>query len=1067
MTQFSKNISIFIVMILSWGMSGQTKEVTGTVTNAKDPLMGVTILIKGTAKGTTTDTQGFYKIEVTDGAVLTFHFLGMKTVEKKVLPTTSVMDVEMVENATLDEVVITALGIKKQKKSLGYAQQSIRAEKLVSSKQTDVSNALSGKIAGVQVVGAPSSGFKTSTIRLRGDVNVLYVVDGVRLKNINDVNPENIVNMSVLKGSAASALYGPEGAHGVVIINTVNSVNPGETQIIYDGAVELGNSDYFMPKLQTEYGGGYSQKFDVFHFDATKDPASWAVFEGDLMPQYYADESWGPKLDGTLVRQWYSWVPSNAKFGQKTPWKYHGGSGGFFKTAVSTKHNLTFNKTGESYNLKVNLLRNDRTLTVPNTKRVTNRFTVNLNMKATPKFSVAANISYNDRSTLNNPREGYGSLGSNFYQWWQQQLDIDNLKDYTQGGNKVSWNIRGPRNPRPKYWNSVYAELYENLKHDDYKSVFGNVDFTYAISNALKAKLSLKKTYNQLAGDSRGGFGLLQRPSYREYTAISDRNLLVGQLFFNKKLGDFSLAAIGGFEYSDYSNKFVSGATVNGLSIPDFFSVASSVDRPSYTSRRINIKNRALYITGSIGFRKDLFLEGSYRRDWNSSASVQRNAVDTKRLSLSWIASELLPKNDVLTYVKFRTSFAQAPNFPGAYATQETYSVLKAFDGHPLLNIKPQKPNPFLRGAKRTEFEVGTEFQMFKGRVSVDATYFKKIDEGLPVSVNIDPTKGVSALYQNEGKQTYQGLELGLSFIPVKNENFSWESNVNIAQLKRRVDKVSNTTTRSDYQFLSSRWGGLILRNQEGHQWGEIYGRKVKEIGGKKVINDFGTGYVTEDIEYLGNYLPSFTGGFINSFKYKNFSLAIDMDFQMGGKYFSITRMFVNSSGLGADTVGNNALGNPKRDDLTGSSGAVLVNGSGVGLSVPFEKAKSNSGGIKISGVNRNGESVSYLVNPRTWWGNQFGNMSEFTYDASYLAVRNIKLGYQLPNQLTHQLGFDQINCYAYVNNAFLLFNAIPNIDPSRLEQPYGDSAVGTVSFMEGGQLPGVRTFGFNIRLKF
>jgi hypothetical protein len=152
---------------------------------------------------------------------------------------------------------------------------------------------------------------------------------------------------------------------------------------------------------------------------------------------------------------------------------------------------------------------------------------------------------------------------------------------------------------------------------------------------------------------------------------------------------------------------------------------------------------------------------------------------------------------------------------------------------------------------------------------------------------------------------------------------------------------------------------------------------------------------------------------------------------------------------------------------LTGSSGAVLVNGSGVGLSVPFEKAKSNSGGIKISGVNRNGESVSYLVNPRTWWGNQFGNMSEFTYDASYLAVRNIKLGYQLPNQLTHQLGFDQINCYAYVNNAFLLFNAIPNIDPSRLEQPYGDSAVGTVSFMEGGQLPGVRTFGFNIRLKF
>ncbi|RKF04586.1 TonB-linked SusC/RagA family outer membrane protein [Tenacibaculum lutimaris] len=1068
-TKFNGILTLLLAFIVQISFA-QDKAISGIVSDESGPLPGVTVLKKGTTQGVETDFDGKYSISASTGDILVFSFVGMKTQEKTV-GSSNKINIVMTSDNVLDEVVVTALGVKRQKKSLGYAQQTVKAEDLVTTKQTDISNALAGKVSGVQFIGAASSGFNSSKIRLRGNINVLYVLDGVRLQSPDDINPEDMESMSVLKGAAATALYGPEGANGVVILVS-KKAKQGRTSVTYDGAVEFSNADY-LRDFQTEYGGGYSQNFDTFSYDPSRDPSSWSAFDGHKIVNYGADESWGPRLDGTLVRQWDSWIPGNPNFGKLTPWKYNGGLANFYKTGINSKHNINFSKGGEDYGIKINFLRNDRELTIPNANRTTNRFSVATHLDITSKLRASANVYFIDQETLNNPTEGYNTLGSNLAQWWQNQLDVTKLKEYRQGGKIVSWNIKGPRDPEPKYWDSPYFELYENLKKGKRKSTYGNFDLDYKISDNLAANLSLKKTYEISEYNAIVAFGGLNTEGYSEESTTKDRNLFTGNLTYNTRLKDkFDISAITGFEMTDYTEEYNYAATNNGLTVPGFYSISTSKERPTLVRDLIRTKGRAAYITGSFGYDDWAFIEGSVRKDWSSTANPEDNGVLTTGLSLSFVLSDLFEKNDILSYAKIRGGMAEAPKFPSVYRLSSIYPAGESYvtpsgDVIPVSSIPSSIPNPSLGGGTRREFEVGAELQFLNNRIGLDVTYFNKIDDKLPVSVNLDPTSGYGSVFKNEGKQTYTGFEVALRATPISTENFKWNSNLNFATLNRFVDKVSNTATSSDYSFLSSRWGGLLIRNEAGKDWGRVYGRKIKEINGQKVLDSKGN-YITEDNQYLGNYLPDFTGGFSNTFKYKNFSMTVDTDFQVGGKYFSISEMFVNSSGLGLATVGNNQQGNPRRDPVTGSDGNIQYNIEGEYIDyVSASSAGSNSGGTLVSGVDESGNPVSFYKDTQNYWGGQFGNISEFAKDADYLAIRNIRFDYTFNKELVEKFGLTQLRIGAYVNNAFLFFESVDGIDPSQLEQAYGSNALGYVNFMEGGQLPGNRTYGFNIQIKF
>ncbi len=1041
-------LTLFLALLVQVTFA-QERTISGTVSDESGGLPGVSVQIKGTATGSQTDFDGKYSIKAKKGDVLVFTFLGYETVEKAVGDSNTI-NVSMKAGLVLDEVVVTALGIKRDKKSLGFAQQSVKQENLVRSRETDLNNALAGRVAGVQAVGAPSSGFGVSGIRLRGDTNLLYIVDNVKISSIADINTDDIADLSVLKGSAATALYGPEGINGVVLITTKSAKN-GDSVITLNHSTNLENV-YLLPDYQNEYGGGYSQDFNIFSYNPAQHPASWASFDGQPMVEYYADESWGPKMNGQLVRHWDSWIPGDAEFGKLRAFSPNADNiKNFFDTGVTNNTSLSFAKGGEDYNIRVGLTNIDRTAVVPNSDRRTVQASINASLNVTDQLTVFANFNYQDRRTQNFPDNGYGNIGSNFNQWWQRQLDMDRLRNYKRNGKFVSWNINSPTNTTPLYWDSPYFEVYENLNFQTKNATYGRLGMKYDVNDNLNINIDLKKTVNSFESNDRFAFGGLGIPSYSENESYNYRDELFGIANYTKDLSDdIDMTASAGFELSTIYSESLSASTVGGLTTLGFYSLSTSVDRPNLSTFQSKFKTKSIFAKASFGYKDMLYLDGFSRLDWGSSANPDDNRVETYGGSVSFIFSKLLEQNDFISFGKLRASAAQAPRFPGAYALTAVYDINTPYGSNGTLSAQGTFANPALRGGVRKDYELGAEFRLLKNKLGVDFTYFNKIDNELPVAVTLDGSTGYTRTLKNDGKQTYKGIELALNYNVINKEDMGWDFTLNVATLKRTVDKISEGI---DVNVISSSWRGIQLQERVGEEWGAIYGRAYRrDADGNILLSSTGAPRYDTN-QYLGNVLPDFTGGLSNNFRYKNFNFGFDIDFQKGGKVFSVTRMFNNYSGLGTETIGLNAAGNPVRD---------AVDGSGAWYYSPASGATATSGGVLIEGVDEtSGAPASYYVDAAVYWGRLFALHERWLYDASYIKLRTVRVDYDLPKAMLDKTPFKTLNVGLFANNVWMIHSAIPGLDPSEIE------TAGGVNWTEGGQLPNVRTVGVNLRMTF
>ena len=1014
----------------------QEKTISGTVSDQNNiPLGGVNILVQGTSNGTQSDFDGNFTITASVGQTLVFSYIGMKQTTA-VVGSSNVMNIQMQEDAeALQEVVVTALGIKREKQSLGFAQQTVKSENLVRSRETDVSNALAGKVAGVQFVGAPSTGFGNSNIRLRGNTNVLFIVDNVKIISSSDINTDDIAEMSVLKGAAATALFGPQGINGVIIITTKQAKN-GESVVTLNHSTALENV-YLLPEYQNEYGGGYSQEFNVFSYNPSQHPVSWAAFDGQQMVEYYADESWGPKMDGQLVRHWDSWIPGDPEFGQLRPFSPNPDNvKNFYDTGITNNTALTYSKGGDGYSVRASLINIDRTSVSPNSDRNTVQASVNASLDITEKLTGFVNVNYQDRRTKNFPDNGYGNLGSNFNQWWQRQLDIDRLREYKRNGQFVSWNINSPTNTTPLYWDAPFFEAFENLNFQNKNSTYGKFGLSYEVNQDLNATIEVRKSVNSYEYNNRTGWGGLNQPGYNEQESIDVSDELFGIVNYQKQLTeDIDVSASAGFEIQSQSYKSITAGTVGGLTTVDFYSLNTSVDRPSISSYTSLNKRKSTFAKASFGYKGILYLDGSARLDWSSTANPEENRVETFGGSASFIFSKLLANNDILSFGKLRASIAQAPRFPGVYQLAETYSVGTPYGSDGTLSVRGTFPNALLQGGVREELEIGTELKFFGNRVGLDLTYFEKTDTDLPASISLDGATGFTSTLDNQGEQFYKGFEIGINTVPLQGKDFEWGLNANFATLNRYVNKIADGI---DVNVLSSSWRGIQLQERVGEEWGAIYGRAFRrDEAGNMILSSSGAPRYDTD-QYLGNVLPDFTGGMTNNISYKNFNLGFDIDFQKGGKVFAVTRMFNNYSGLGIETIGNNNLGNPVRD------------------------AVADGGGVLIEGVDEtSGAPVSMNIDAATYWGRLFALHERWLYDASYIKLRTMRLDYTLPTTLTEKTPFRGVNIGVFANNLWLIHSAIPGLDPSEIELANG------VPWTEGGQLPNVRTIGLNVKLTF
>jgi TonB-linked SusC/RagA family outer membrane protein len=1047
-TKFNGILTLLLALVVQMSFA-QEKTVTGTVSDNSGALPGVSILIKGTTTGTETDFDGKYSIKAKTGDVLSFSYLGFTTVERTI-GSSNTINVIMVEDANvLDEVVVTGLGIKRDKKSLGFSQQSVKGEDLVKSKETDISNALAGKVSGVQIVGSSSSTFGSSQIKLRGESNVLYVVDGIKVYATSDINTDNVADISVLKGGSATAIYGPDGRNGVIVITT-KQAKKGVTSIEVDYASTV-NSVTNLPSMQNEYGGGYDQTFPTFTYNAATDPASWAAYQGHKIPEYYADESWGPKLDGTPVRHWDSWIQGAPTFGELRPWSPTTNDvDTFYDVAITQNATVAFNKADEDYSIRVSVNYIEQNGVVPNSKKEQARITLNTKYNVTDKLEFFANINYENRQLLNNPTEGYANLASNFNQWWQRQLDMKRLRNYEQQGQIVSWNINGPRNTKPLYWDMPYFHSYENLMHDDKNAVYGKFGLNYAYNDNIKFTAELRKTFNSYASDDRGTTkSLLDQSYYSESMSRALSSELFVMANYNNKFFDDMLdvdVSVGG-EMTENNYKSLRSNTVGGLTIPLFYNLAASKD-PAATSTSVsNDESRSIFSKASLGYKDMLYLDGSYRLDWKSTANPTKNRVDSYGFSGSFLAHKIIPKNDILNFAKLRAGYSTAPYFPGRYQISSIYNVSSLYNGNGRLGVSSTQANPILEGGKRKELELGTEMYFFNNKIQMDVTYFNRKDEGIPVSVPLDGATGYSSTTVNAGKTTASGIEIGLSGDVIRTEDFTFNVALNLATLSKKVDFIYEGVLSRDISSYSS---SLLLQERVGEEWGLFYGRGyATDANGTKIIKSNGN-YAHQNGKFLGSLLPDYTGGVTTNFDYKNMSLSLGFDFQVGGQYYSRTERYMDHSGLTMMTAGLNDKGNPKRDPVASGGGVHVV---GVLQTGTDASGNPTSDGTVYDGYK---DAQSYFSS-----GN-LGNIYENNvHDATYVKLRTIRFNYTLNKDFINKFNIKSASIGAFANNVWLIYSEVPWIDPSELEKRSG------INWAEAGQFPATSSIGLNLKLTF
>jgi len=1072
-----KNLYLMLAMFFSLNMAlAQTTTVTGKITDAKGaPVESATVKEKGTSNATTADANGLFKITVKQNAVLQISATGFASFEVAAAKASKITLQESVDN--LSEVVVTALGVKREKKALGYSVQEVKGENLTIAKSTDVSTSLAGKVAGIQVVGSPSSAFDNGSILIRGVTGLgpqepIFVVDGT-ITNQSAVLMDNVENLSVLKGPAATALYGQRAANGAVVITTKR----GSRKKFSGVEVNLGatfEKIALLPPYQNEYAGGYSssytnknslgagylddQGYYIFNYDPTVHPASWASFQGQKMLEYGADESWGPKINGSMYRAYWSWYPGK-EFGQLTPMVAQPNNvKDFFQTGLNLNNSVAFTSGGEGHNFRLTYGNQQRTLVIPNANRDQHQIALNGSFDVGKKMTISTDVTYTTFATKGAPAEGYDLSGlnitQNFNQWFQRQLDMNRMKQYREAdGSLNSWNIGDPNATGdfssygiPQYWDNPYFVVAENYTTQKQNRLVGNIGFNYKFNNhlSLQSNARMNSYYNE--NDGRMATGSLTLPYYRQAQNQYKEMNYEANLIYKNKFGAFSVDGLAGGNIRRNSYSQMSLATEGGLSSPNYFDIAASVSRPSYSRGYEKKIVNSFYGKASVGYKDFIFVDATLRNDWSSALPTANNSYLYPSVSTSFIFTEFL-KTSWLTYGKLRASYASVGSDLGAHSLDLAINNGSFYGSNASVSIGNQFKGGGIRPALTKAYEFGIELKLFK-KIGLDATVYQNNNTDQILGVDVSPSSGFSTAQINAGNIVSQGIELSLNGKPIETKNFVWETSINWAKNRNEIKELAPGI--NTYLYATNRYD-TRLEHRVGGLWGTYYGRKWRTdpTSGKTLID--ATGQPLYDInKEIGTVLPKFTGGLFNTFRYKNFDLAFSIDFQSGGLFYSETRNFNSGTGLSQETVGVNDKGNDWRD-YPGTYSTATGN--------------AGNGGIRIPGVFANGalvgkENNRYISARAYWYTARQRDASNVLLDASFIKLREVRFGYSIPASVLKKMPFAKsANFGVILQNAWLIWATTKQwgIDPSELE----------VFYREGGQLSSTRQLGVNLRVTF
>jgi TonB-linked SusC/RagA family outer membrane protein len=1044
---------IILSFIIVQTAAAQSARITGVVTEKTNgqPIPGVSITVKGTNTGTQTDGNGKFSITAKPNDILKIVSVGYSNQELKVT-TANIFNVQLEESSNaLSEVVVTALNIPKEKKSLGYSVQELKSKDLSEAKETNLINALSGKVAGVQVTNSQGD-MGSSRIIIRGETSIsgynqpLFVIDGVPVDNtqnlgtggsrdfantISDINSEDIESMSVLKGPNAAALYGSRAAAGVVLITTKKGKNSQGLGISVNSNATF-STLLTIPDYQNSYGQGANGQFSY------TDGKGGGINDG-------VDESWGPRLDGRLIPQFNS-------NGIPVPFIAHPNNvRDFFNTGRTLNNGIAISGSGDKYDLRFSYNNLDQTGVIPNSSQSKNSFLLSATYKITPKLTFNALANYVNSSAANLPGSGGKRASSTMLQftWFGRQVDIDKLKTYKDAnGNNINWNN--------SYYSNPYFVAYENTVGQVRNRLIGSAELNYKIIDGLSANFRTGNDYYTDRRKIKIAYGTNGTPfgSYEEDAYTFSENNTEGRLDFNKKLNaDFNLDLLlgGNIRTTTFENN---NQKAPKLAVNNLYTLSNS--RDPLISSNIYSKQRvySTFSSAQLGFRNYAYLNLTARNDWSSTLPPENRSYFYPSVNASLILTEAFDiKSDVLTFAKLRGGWSKVGKDADPYQLFNTYAFTAPFDSNPQQNLNKTDLNPDLKPETTNSTEAGFELGFFKNSIRFDLSVYNTNSYDQILSLDVSPATGYLKKLVNGGTINNKGIEAQLGITPVKTKNFTWDIHVNYSRNRSKVKELYQNL--KSYELGSD--GSVQILATVGQPYGTIFGTAYeRNAAGDIVVGADGTPQASATKKILGKYTPDWLGGITNSFTYKRISLSVLVDAHIGGQIYSGTNSTGTYTGVLASTLPGRGAENGGISYYLNANGKAVQAGAGVPAG-----ATLYDDGMIFKGFLADGTPNNTII-PASQYYKSFNNIDEASvYSATYIKLREIKLGYTLPAQWIKSIGLQSATISAVGRNLFILHKNVPNIDP---ESAFN---TGNGQGLEDLGLPTVRTIGFNLNFKF
>jgi TonB-linked SusC/RagA family outer membrane protein len=1025
----------------------QDRKTTGVVKDADGPIIGATIIEKGNASnGTTTDIDGKFSLNVKLGSTLVVSYVGYKSQEIKVGE--SPLRITLQEDSrVLGDVVVTALGIKKERKALGYGVDEVKGDALTKAKETNVINSMAGRVAGLvvsQTAGGPSGSTRVilrGSTEMTGNNQPLYVIDGVPLDNTNygsagtsggfdlgdgisGINPDDIENISVLKGPAASALYGSRASHGVILITTKKANGKNSFSLEYNGTMTFDTQLARWNDVQQVYGMGSNGTYSI---DAVSN----------------TNKSWGPKADGTNMLKYFDGVerpyliiPDNTS--------------GFFRTGITSTNTAIVSSTSGNTGVRFTYTDMRNKDIVPKTHMSRDIFNLRANTSLNKvDFDFGVNYTREDvknRPALGDSKSNIGknlmTLATTYDQQWLRTYQDEN-------GEYSNWNGMDPYNVNP-YW-----DIYKNSntsKKDQFRlngKAIWNVTKHFKLQGTVGAELNWF-TFEDFKAPTTPGFeaGRLQISNFRNRMYNFEALAL-----YNNKWGDFDFnATLGGNVYRVNNQTTIISA--QDMKIRDVETLMSfnetSIQMNSYR-KQIN----SVYGAINLGWKHLLYFDTTLRGDQSSTLPTSNNVYTYPSFSGSFMFSELTPWKNALPYGKFRMSWAQVGSDTDPYQLGLVYTKSKfTYPGNTIGYISNNIiPNKNLKPTKTNSFEMGLDLKFLKNRVGLDFTYYTQVSRNQIMGMASSWTSGYNYRLINAGEIENKGVEISLNTRPVEIKDFSWDLNLNFSKNSNKVKKLVDDMDM--FELEKAAWLDVQVAAKVGENFGSIVGPDFQRNANGDILINPQTGLPQYDKSnhVLGNASWDWTGGANTTLTYKDLSLSAIFDVKVGADLYSMSARAAYESGKSKETLAG-------REDWYRSEEQRQAAGIAKGSA-----SWTPTGGFVAPGVIDNGDG-SYrqndiYINPEDYWMSVSRNApSMFIFDNSYVKCRELTLSYNLPKSWLKKT-VKNLTLSFVARNPFIVWKNIPNIDP---DSNYNNT---TGMGLEYGSLPSRKSYGFNVNIKF